>query len=180
MPVDVTILTPTLSWREEMLRELRDSVAAQTIQPKEHLVELDDRGLGVARMLNRLLAKADTTWVSPVADDDLLHPRFFERLFAAKLEHPHCDVYYTWCHVTGRGTYDPCKPYDGVFWDVPVNGLFRRELLDALGGWGDGEDLHSDILLLHKIQEEGGKFFCIEERLWTWRFHGRNLCLGGV
>lgn len=174
----VTVITPTLPERREMLEECKASVRAQTVQPYAHLIAADPTQRGVSFTLNRLWPETKTKWVSILADDDTFDPTFLERLLVEEAMHPGFDVYYTWCRTEGLGGYDPNRPYDGDFTDVPVNGLFSRDLIRALKGWRSLEiiDGGPDIDFLRRAQQIGATFRCVEEPLWTWRFHGRNLC----
>ena len=177
---NVTVITPSLPWRAEMLEECKASVQAQTIPAYEHIVEVDGHREGVVAMLNRTLPKIQTAWFSILADDDLYDPDFLETLIRERKTNPGFSVYYTWCHPVGRG--NPNKPYDGNFADTPVNGIFNLDAVNAVGGWRrtQSDDLHSDIDFLHRLQDSGATFRCVEERKWSWRFHGDNLSVGGA
>lgn len=178
---DVTILTPHLPWRAEMLEECKASANAQTILPVAHLVEPDPDCTGFAATLNRLWPRASTKWVTVLADDDLLDPDFLETLLNAEEENPDCDIYYVWCRTEGRGNHNPNRPWDGGI-NFPANGLFSLKMVRELDGWrsnprGPDTELHSDTDFLARAQAFGAKFCCVEQVKWTQRFHGHNLSM---
>jgi hypothetical protein len=75
----LTVLLPTLG-RDTLGRAIQ-SVRCQTVEC-ELAVEVDLRGEGAGPMLNRLLERVTTPWVSTFADDDTLEPHFAEMLAA--------------------------------------------------------------------------------------------------
>jgi glycosyltransferase involved in cell wall biosynthesis len=77
-PIDITVITPTISGREALLEECTKSVQSQTMVPTKHLVGLDKKFEGPAAVRNRLLEEVETEWVSFLDDDDLLMPNHFE------------------------------------------------------------------------------------------------------
>jgi len=76
--IDVTVITPTISGREELLEECMASVDAQTMKPAKHLIGLDKNLEGPAVIRNRLAKEVDTEWIAFLDDDDLLMPNHFE------------------------------------------------------------------------------------------------------
>lgn len=176
--IQVTFLTPHVPGRDDMVAVCRESVMAQTV-PVLHFVEDDPTYTGIAATVNRLVDRVETPWISVLSDDDVVYPEFTEKLLDRMSARPGCDVYYAWCNCVGRGNYDPNRPYDGNFACVPVNGLFRTDLIRQIGGWRSVplENGGCDIDLLNRILAAGGVFDCLEERLWEWRFHGSNMCM---
>ena len=69
----LTVLLPTIG-RPTLSRAI-DSVLAQTV-PCDLIVEHDTERIGAGPMLNRMLPRVDTPWVSTFADDDMLEPHF--------------------------------------------------------------------------------------------------------
>lgn len=178
----VTVLTPTIRGRETLLEECKASVSAQSVAVAAHRIYLDANREGFAAALNNLWPQAETRWVGLIADDDLWDVDYLEHLLDYADAHPGGDVYYCWCRVEGRGYYNPNKPYDGNFADVPVSGIFSRDLIAGLGGWRDVAlgNGGPDIDFLRRAQALNASFHCTEQVKWTWRFHGDNWSLGGA
>jgi hypothetical protein len=75
----LTVLLPTLG-RPTLQRAIA-SVEAQTV-PCDLLVEHDTERIGAGPMLNQMLPRVATPWVSTFADDDTLETTFAELLAA--------------------------------------------------------------------------------------------------
>lgn len=82
----LTVLLPTLG-RPTLDRAVA-SVEAQTV-PCDLIVEHDTERIGAGPMLNRMLPRVVTRWVSTMGDDDTLMPHFAELLAA---QDPHADM----------------------------------------------------------------------------------------
>ena len=70
MKADVTICTATIPVRSELLQRCIRSVENQTLQPKKHLIKLDEKREGHAAMLDAMIAEATTKYVAILDDDD--------------------------------------------------------------------------------------------------------------
>lgn len=170
----VTVFTPTITGREHFLVECRASVAAQTLSPLEHLVELDEFRSGPGFISNRVVSKASGKWLVPLGDDDLLDPDFLSMLW------PHtanADVVYCWCRVDGS-PWCPNRLYrkgtlrDGNY--IPATALIRKSLWEKLGGY-NVKHKYEDWDFWLRAENEGARFVCVPEVLWTYRQHGGNL-----
>lgn len=80
---DITVCIATIPPRGKLLRRALASVATQTLQPAAIVVEYDHEHTGAAATKNRAAAKAVTTWVAFLDDDDQFLPHHLE-----KLRHP--------------------------------------------------------------------------------------------
>src|SRR4051812_6555657 len=125
----VSVLTPTIPERKDMLSECRASVRKQHLLPLEHLVELDEYRSGPAFIINKLSFQATGEWLLPIGDDDLLDPEFLNVLWPHTAD---ADVVYGWCRVTGS-SWSPNRLYrkgalargDNF---IPATALIRKTL----------------------------------------------------
>lgn len=108
----ITVVTPTVPGREHLLAEAVASVQAQTVQPADHLILLDEHHAGPAPTLNLLIELVETEWYAVLNDDDLFDPDHLEEHQKAL---PYGDIVMSW----GR---EPDAPYRGVW--------RRQEFLD--------------------------------------------------
>lgn len=178
-PVEITVITPSLPQRSAMLAEACASVAAQTLQPKRHLVAVDYGYQGPGRMLNQLTEAADTEWVSILADDDLYDPDHLETLAA---ETGNGSIILSWCRFDGldreqyRGEFDPRRLLARL--DSGMRGIFmfRKNVWNMLGGFHEGPMEDWDFLV--RAVQAGIRFAPVHRETWTYRWHdvgGGNL-----
>lgn len=166
----VTVVTPAIPERiNDWLQQTIHSVNNQIVKPDMHLIGFDYERVGCAAMMHRLLKSVETEWFVPLADDDILHPRFLERLLAAS---EGADVVYPWCKVVGRNWnpnshYDPKRLLTENY--IPSTALIRTSTFRELGGYdmvvAEDWSYWRKIVLNNKIMR------CVPEELWTYRFH---------
>lgn len=178
--LDVTVCTPSIPHRHEMLKQCMESVRKQTAEPQSHLIGIDYARVGGAKMLNNLISQATTEWIVPLADDDILYPNFIERLVS---EAGDADMIYPWCEVTGtRKNWNPNSHLDieRLRTDnyIPATVLIRRSTWEELGGYPDV--VCEDHAMWVKMIEAGKTIKCLPEVLWEYRFHGRNISDGEI
>lgn len=103
----ISIITPTLGNRPDMLAEAIASVSAQTIKPIEHIIEYD-HGDGQAKTLNRAMRKVTGDLFIFLADDDKLDPYFIEKTLR-EMERSGVHIVGTWLENFGgdTGTHGP-------------------------------------------------------------------------
>lgn len=201
---DVTVCTPTIPAREQLLRRAAESVQRQTYQVMMSIA-LDHDGEGAAATRNRAWQNASTEWVAFLDDDDELRPEHVE----ACLEHARdtgADLVYPWFNIYNTAGNDisgndPLRapvdghyvsPYGTRFSDdlkhelmtrnnfIPVTVLVRRELLADVGGFpipGSpewGDDCCEDWGLWRRLLTAGARFEHLPRRTWIWYWHGRN------
>lgn len=77
----VSIITPTLGNRPQMLQETIDSVKAQTIPVLEHII-VTDTGQGQVKTINEGISKSKGECFVFLSDDDKLDPQFIEKTLA--------------------------------------------------------------------------------------------------
>ena len=78
---DITVCTATISIRAELLKRAVQSVKNQTLKPKKHLIQLDDKREGHPTMLDSMISKAKTKYIAILDDDDELLPNNLEILY---------------------------------------------------------------------------------------------------
>lgn len=173
---DITVVTPSLPERGDMLAEAIASVQAQTLPAAAHLIAVDHQRLGPGPLLNQLTRAAETEWVSILADDDLYDPDHLEALADAA---DGADVVFSWGRLDGRD--DP--QYRGKYRhedflqqgrDTGMRGcfMFRKAMWGTVGGWRDEpvEDYH----FLRRMILAGAYFRAVYRETWTYRFHDSN------
>lgn len=164
----VCVVTPTLPARSELLRECRESVAAQTV-PCDHLVAVDEFGAGPSRVRNALAARTDADWLLFLDDDDLLDPECVEVLLDRAGE---ADVAYPFCRVEGKPDWSPNRLHHADtllrFNYIPVVALVRAEAFRAVGGFRPLPQFE-DWDLWKRMLAAGLRFRCVPEVLWTYR-----------
>lgn len=176
--VDVTVCTPTIPHRSEMLQQCMESVRNQTWTPKAHLIAVDFERVGGARMLNQLIDSATTEWVAPLADDDLFYPQYIEKLLTNAGD---ADMIYPWCEVTGtRNGWNPNSLLDierlKATNYIPATVLLRKSAWEKLGGYP--EVVCEDHAMWLKMIDANMQIKCLPEILWQYRFHGKNISDG--
>lgn len=168
----ITVITPTISSRVELLAEAKASVTAQTAGPPKHLVSLDLFTKGPATIRNALAAKVDTPWMLFLDDDDVLDPSYLETvapvLYTASAK---TAVVYTWCHRSGfDANFD--RPFDAELLRqgnyIPVTACVRTDVFRRVGGMPT-DVAYEDWSLWLQILDAGYSFECIPQRLWTYR-----------
>jgi hypothetical protein len=158
-----------------MLAEACASLAAQTLQPKAHLIHVDYEYLGPGTLLNRMIDSADTEFISILPDDDLYDPDHLEVL-AGELDE--ADIALSWGRIVGKDE----PQYRGKF--VPSNFLlrkdtgmrgcfmFRKSLWEKLGGWQDCPLEDWDFLC--RAEVHNARWAPVYRETWTYRFHDTN------
>ena len=175
---DVTVITPTLAHRYEMLADCMESVRNQTVQPKAHIIGTDYERVGASAMFNKLIDAATTEWVAPLCDDDILYPDYIQQLVDNAGD---ADMIYPWCEVTGtRNGWNPNSYYDeeriltSNF--IPATVLLRKSAWEAVGGYP--AVVCEDHAMWVQLVTNGFKIKCHPQILWQYRFHGRNISDG--
>lgn len=170
----MTIITPSVPSRRDLLAEATESVAAQTVAV-QHLID-DDPKRSVADKRNRMISAASTDWVAFLDDDDILDPIHVETLLGGE-----ADVVIPHCRFLGPPlpAIDCCpgyynRPFDredlrqhGIF---PITVLARREAILGAGGFGDGK--YEDWDLWNAMADAGATFEVVPVVTWTYRRTG--------
>lgn len=176
---DITVVTPHVPDRGELLREAIESVRAQTHPAAAHLIDVDYQHHGPHAGLNRMIRAADTEWVSILPDDDLYDPNHLEELSKVA---DGADIVFSWHRWIGRD--DPV--YRGEFsprrllsrQDAGIRGVFllRKAFWEQLGGY-NLDVVYEDHDFLCRAVQENARVRQVRKVTWTYRFHDRNLSL---
>jgi glycosyltransferase involved in cell wall biosynthesis len=127
---------------------------------------------------NRLATSSESDWLLPLDDDDLLDPDCVEVMLEASAD---ADVVYPFCRVDGRDDFFIVNK----LWTarslhlqnyIPVTALIRRDFFMMLGGYRKVE--LEDWDFWRRAELHGGRFVCVPEVLWTYRFLGQNTFQG--
>jgi glycosyltransferase involved in cell wall biosynthesis len=143
-------------------------------------------GEGIARALNRGLARCDAELVARMDADDLAHPRRLEvqrealsadptlsalgsrvTLFPRRTVRAGMARYAEWLN----GLVTPELVHRDLLVESPLvhpAAVVRREPLDAAGGWRDGP-YPEDYDLWLRLAERGGRLGNVPRRLLAWR-----------
>lgn len=171
----ITVITATIPEREPWLRQLEQSIAAQTHQPHEWLVAVDHDHRGPAPVLNELAAQVDTPWLFRCDDDDLFYPNHFDTIAAGLADD--LDVVWSWPDIYPSGHMTRTQ----LQVNLPLDTLERQnfiasaaavrcDLWDRLGGLADVDNEDHDMWL--RAWRAGARFGCIEQVTWTYRLGG--------
>lgn len=169
--MEVTVITPSIPERGELLAEAIASVNDQTHPPVAHLIGIDVAHAGPSVIRTRLVEAATTEWVAFLDDDDLLYPTHLERLAAHADD---ADIVIPYCRFIGKpipaGYYNvrfqrATLAKHGIF---PITVLARRSVILENGGF-DPADRYEDWALWNRIADNGGRFVTVPERTWVYR-----------
>lgn len=132
---------------------------------------------GIVVASNEALARAGGRWIAPMDHDDLLAPQALERCAAVLDRVPGCDFLYTdeeWIDMDGL----PLGPFLKPDWSPErmraqnyVNHLsvYRRSLVDSVGGFRPGFDGSQDYDLVLRVSERATRVEHLPEILYQWR-----------
>lgn len=105
----IAVCIPTIPPRAELLARALKSVASQTCQPTEVIVEMDEKGEGAAPTRNRAWQRATTEFVAFLDDDDEFLP-FHLELSLKALINSGSDLAYAWFYLVGWDEATPTRP----------------------------------------------------------------------
>lgn len=163
----VSVLTPSIPERAGWLEECKASVAAQTFEKVEHLVEVDHDHAGCSVTMNKVAARSSGEWLLPLADDDLLHPDCVEALVAASAD---ADVVYAPPEVWGRHE----RAFHGRPPEIPSCALIRTKLWYDLGGYDETVIREEDRRMWTAALAHGARFVRVAMPTWVYRHHAGN------
>jgi hypothetical protein len=141
--------------------------------------------VGQSETLNRGWAEARGDLLGYLSSDDVLLPGATRRLVEVAVEHPDAEVVYPWYRVideddrTVRTIRSPQHTFvDAVRWGLCMPGagtLFRRSLLDRVGGWNPDNSRCPDFEWYLRARD--ARFCLVPEVLATWRAHDGSASL---
>lgn len=176
----VTVITPSLPGRVQLLEQCAASVAAQTI-PVVHLVRVDTDSVGPSVLRSELLDEATTDLVAFVDDDDLIDPDHCE-ILADALERSGAELAWSYHRTEGLGAPRTPRPRgDRATVEqlrtgrncIPVTVLARRSAVLDAGGF-QPMDRYEDYALWLRMLDLGHRFTLVRRETWTYRFLGGN------
>ena len=177
MSGSIAVVIPHIPLRDgtEMWDECINSVKAQTRQPDQLIIEVDEGRTGAAATQNRALARVESDWVALLGDDDYFFPNHLAVLEANATE----DVIWPDCVTLGRSDLVLCADFDPVRiqrdnWIPGGGSLIRTAAARAVGGWckpGD-PDYHryEDWIMWQRLHAAGYTFRHVHEVTWAYRF----------
>jgi glycosyltransferase involved in cell wall biosynthesis len=161
----ISVITPTVAGREDLLRECIASVSAAGLQ---HLIASDPQHLGPAVVRNQLLERVTTPWVVFLDDDDLLYPQY-QRIVERRFKD--ADVIYTAWDLTGGEEPVP-RPFDADLLRrgnyIPVTACVRTEAVRAVGGFPEDWQLEDHGLWI-RLLDAGYRFTYVPVIGWVYR-----------
>jgi glycosyltransferase involved in cell wall biosynthesis len=180
----ITVVTPSIPGRHEMLTRAMYSVATQTHPAHAHSIAFDvDRTEGAWGCRTRAMEAARTEWIAFLDDDDTFHTFHLERCVAAQKESG-ADIIVPWFQVVGGS--DPFPACRGVQVDpdptagMPAFGitcLVRRSIVAENDlkfvdrkYTGTPEDYHFWL----QCRQAGATFHSIPDETWAYYHHGLN------
>lgn len=163
----VTVITPTLPERADMLARCMAAVDAQTVAPAAHLIGVDHAHTGHgARIRNRLIAAADSTWIACCDDDDWFLPNHLELLLTHSFGADVVMAEFTletggppiYPHLCNPAVFEKVNPHH------PSSLLLRRHAVLDVGGFPDpAPPMWDDWALLLALYKAGARFACVHQ-----------------
>jgi hypothetical protein len=162
----ISVLTPTVPGREELLLQCVASVQAAGL---EHHIQLDERGEGPAVVRNRLAERVDTEWLLCLDDDDLLLSHYLEVVEPSLAD---SDVVYTKWYLTGAVDPQPLDVFDPILLRqrnfIPVTACVRTSLFRQVGGFNPNAVLEDHDLWV-RLLDAGARFTFVPVVCWRYR-----------
>jgi glycosyltransferase involved in cell wall biosynthesis len=163
MPEAISVITATISGRENLLQRAIASVQAQHYAPIEHLIMLDQNRIGGAKIKNILAARAIGDWLVFLDDDDELFPEHLQKLIFHAADY---DVIYS--YSSGNTRYNLPFTENGLLVDSIVShtAIVRKSLFLNVGGFP--EENGYDWEFWKRALRLGARFKCIPEATWHY------------
>lgn len=187
MPLDITVVIPTIPQRKGKLRKAISSVMAQTYPVYALSVAVDLDGDGSAITRNRALGSVTTDWVVFLDDDDQFLPNGIETLVRGQLE-SNADVVYGLPRIVdafgkiqprffeagGPEVFDPDLLRQKSY--IPVVSLVRRELTTPhdFNYVSDKNGSYDDWGFYLELLDRGARFHHVNQETFIWNIDGGN------
>lgn len=167
MTYDVTVITPTMPGREQLLAECTEAVRALGIK---QIVGLDTEHYGPAVVRNFLLEQVETEWVIFCDDDDILLPNYLDEVGPHMVEGN--DLIYTSWELVGGNAPEPVLIFDPIALEaanyIPVTVTARTAAVRAVGGFPDWAFNEDHALWVH-LMRAGYHFHVVPVVCWKYR-----------
>ena len=185
--MSISVITPTIPPRADLLARAVASVVHQTISPASHIIEWDLNHEGPAVTRNRAIQKADTEWLAFLDDDDAWYPYHLEQCLAHANETGADLIYPIWKygHLSDPlglfcRDFDPDELRERNY--IPICTLVRTEWVRKVGGFPTGDDIPrinwqpcEDWGLWLRLLDAGCRFEPLWQVTWQYSVHGKNL-----
>lgn len=145
-----------------------------------------DTALGISAATNAALRLATAPFVATLDHDDLLEPTAIEEIGAVLAAQPSIDVLYTdndLAAADGTTFSAALKPdwspdlLRAVMYTLHL-GVYRRALVEEIGGWRSAFDGAQDHDLVLRLSERTGHIAHLPRILAHWRAHAGSAALG--
>lgn len=150
--VSIAVVIPSIPPRRAQRDAVIRQVEAQTRQPDEMIVWIDEAGAGAAATRNIAMAQASSDLVAFFDDDDEMYPRHLE-LLESKLLRTNADLVYPWHDLKPAGVNPLAVQGKSPFrrrFDlaarrqilegknfIPIPVLVNRRMMLSIGGFQD-------------------------------------------
>lgn len=178
----ITVITPTLPARGQMLNRAMRSVYKQQLPAAAVAIATDVSKAGASATRQRALDMARTEWIAPLDDDDAFMPTHLLALYRHAMDTGADYVYSYFTMVGGSDPFPPDRfaaPFDPENpVETTITVLIRTELAQSVGyvPLDRGHDTNSgeDYGMLLGCLALGAKVSHLVERTWYYNFHGGN------
>lgn len=185
MQSDITVITATIDSRDLMLQRAINSVRAQTLPPKIHLIKRDTYKQGGAEVLQQLLDEVTTKYVAVLDDDDEFYPNHLE-LCRAKIEETGADLVYPGFKYHSLGNMGHLEKHFGEPWSndnvhqTTITTLAKTDTIREVGGYtkdydsesfeldGTGNRIGYDFRLIQRLVAANKYIVHLPERTWCY------------
>ena len=177
---DVTVITPAIITRLDMLMQCIKSVNEQDLKPVDHIIYLDHNRHGTMYAVNYLINSVKTPYTQFLSDDNYFYPNHIKELLSVAKD-TNADVVYSYPKVTGRD----------INFDVPFSAnelrkrnfisepLCRTSALKEANGFMKNTGAE-DWMLYLRMLNNGCKFVHVPKHTWCFRFGHGNFSLGDL
>lgn len=165
----------------EVRRRLRDAEASD----ERIVLTRHEAAENISAATNAALALATGAYVAPLDHDDALHPDAIADVGAVLADDPAVDMVYTdndKAVPDGRRFAPALKPdwapehLRAVMYTLHL-GVYRRALVEELGGWRSAFDGAQDHDLVLRIAERTSRITHVPRLRYSWRVHGGSASL---
>jgi hypothetical protein len=191
--VPITVCTPTIPPRGNLLSRASKSVMDQTLKPLAHIILSDFKKNGAAKTLDLCLRHAQSEWVAILADDDEFLPHHLSTLWDLVQEND-ADIGFSHFRYSNRSDAGHLEKYRGIPFDNKnprqMTGVYlgKREVILDAGGHSlffeptsyeldsEGNRIGEDFMLVKRLAYYGARFAVSPEVTWIYHVgHGNTL-----
>lgn len=185
MQADITVITATIGSRDLLLQRAINSVKAQTLQPKHHLIKMDTHRQGGAAVIDQLLDEVTTKYVAVLDDDDEFFPNHLELCYN-KIMETDADLVYPGFEYFSQRNMGHLEKHFGEPWSndnihqTTITTLAKTDVIREVGGYskdwdpesfnvdGTGNRIGYDFLMVQRLAAAGKHIVHLAERTWCY------------